>query len=208
MKEMGRMVRMKLRRMRVKMKLRRRRMVVMMVSEDGEDEGEEDEGEDEVEETRGGGCVEVPYGPSSMVQQDDGPGIQNFWDLRGVFSTTPLQWRRKESFRRDPDMKWENDPVSEGNQALNFTVKETVCPAEEDFSTDRCDFKEDGMVRQCTGYYFLEERPPVAVLTCHTVGGTVKEEEEEKKEKKKDQPKRIKRFVGSFQLVVGVSFRF
>lgn len=37
------------------------------------------------------------------------------------------------------------DPVSEGNQALNFTVKETVCPAEEDFSADRCDFKEDGV---------------------------------------------------------------
>ncbi|XP_029142808.1 cathelicidin-related peptide Oh-Cath-like [Protobothrops mucrosquamatus] len=108
-----------------------------------------------------------------------------------------------------PQPEW--DPVSEGNQALNFTVKETVCPAEEGFSMDRCDFKEDGMVRQCTGYYFLEERPPVAVLTCHTVGGTVKEEEKEEEEeekKKKDQPKRVKRFAGFFQFVVGVSFRF
>ncbi|XP_013917356.1 PREDICTED: cathelicidin-related peptide Oh-Cath-like [Thamnophis sirtalis] len=79
-----------------------------------------------------------------------------------------------------PQPEW--DPYSESYQELNFTIKQTVCPVEEEFSTDECDFKENGLVRQCTGYYFLEERPPVAVLTCDTVGGTAEEEEKEKKE--------------------------
>uniref|UniRef100_A0A670ZL26 Vipericidin n=1 Tax=Pseudonaja textilis TaxID=8673 RepID=A0A670ZL26_PSETE len=134
------------------------------------------------------------------------------------------------------------DPYSESNQELNFTIKETVCPAEEEFSMEECDFKENGvrdrypaggvinptlepfretegrpipppwgsercspwdqflilttlfsppqLVRQCTGYFFLEERPPVAVLTCDTVVGTAKEEEKEEEEEEEEKVRR------------------
>ncbi|XP_070812651.1 cathelicidin-related peptide Oh-Cath-like [Pituophis catenifer annectens] len=129
-----------------------------------------------------------------------------------------------------PQPEW--DPYSESNQELNFTIKQTVCPVEEEFSMEECDFKENGLVRQCTGYYFLEERPPVAVLTCDAVEGSAKEEEKEEekkkeeKEKKKDscwdRPKRVKRFKNFFKkirdgihdffqnnrFVIGVNFRF
>uniref|UniRef100_A0A8C5REU4 Vipericidin n=1 Tax=Laticauda laticaudata TaxID=8630 RepID=A0A8C5REU4_LATLA len=118
-----------------------------------------------------------------------------------------------------PQPEW--DPYSESDQELNFTIKETVCPVEEEFSMDECDFKENGLVRQCTGYYFLEERPPVAVLTCDTVVGTAKEEEKGEEEEK-DPPKRVKRFKDFFHrirngvrdffrnnhFVFGVNFRF
>ncbi|XP_070585924.1 cathelicidin-related peptide Oh-Cath-like [Erythrolamprus reginae] len=96
-----------------------------------------------------------------------------------------------------PQPEW--DPYSEGNQELNFTIQQTVCTAEEEFSMDECDFKENGLLRQCMGYYFLQERPPVAVLTCDTVAGAVKEEEEEGK--RKDPLKRVKRFKNFFHQV-------
>ncbi|XP_034262044.2 cathelicidin-related peptide Oh-Cath-like [Pantherophis guttatus] len=68
-----------------------------------------------------------------------------------------------------PQPDW--DPNSEGTQMLKFTIKETVCPAEEEGSLDKCDFKEDGVVRECTATYFLGENPPMAVLDCKAVGG-------------------------------------
>uniref|UniRef100_A0A8C6XU16 Vipericidin n=1 Tax=Naja naja TaxID=35670 RepID=A0A8C6XU16_NAJNA len=37
------------------------------------------------------------------------------------------------------------DTNSKGTQELNFTIKETVCPAKEEASLDKCDFKEGGV---------------------------------------------------------------
>ncbi|KAG8148194.1 hypothetical protein E2320_022597 [Naja naja] len=40
------------------------------------------------------------------------------------------------------------DTNSKGTQELNFTIKETVCPAKEEASLDKCDFKEGGVSGQ------------------------------------------------------------
>ncbi|KAM6449247.1 cathelicidin-related peptide Oh-Cath-like isoform 2-T2 [Liasis olivaceus] len=117
-----------------------------------------------------------------------------------------------------PQPEW--DPTSESTQELNFTIKETVCLVQEERAEDECDFKEDGLVKECSGYYFLNERPPVAVLTCEMVGGKEEETEEEKEEK--EQPKRVKRFENFFRelekkfreffrvyrITIGTTFRF
>ncbi|KAG8148197.1 putative Cathelicidin-related peptide Oh-Cath protein, partial [Naja naja] len=86
-----------------------------------------------------------------------------------------------------PQPEW--DPSSESNQVLNFTMKETVCPVEDLRSLEQCDFQEDGVVKQCRGYYFFEERPPVIVIMCVTMAGLEEEKragQEEKKEEGKE----------------------
>nr|U5KJJ0.1 RecName: Full=Cathelicidin-related peptide isoform 3; AltName: Full=Cathelicidin-related antimicrobial peptide; Short=CRAMP; AltName: Full=Vipericidin; Flags: Precursor [Crotalus durissus cascavella]U5KJM4.1 RecName: Full=Crotalicidin; Short=Ctn; AltName: Full=Cathelicidin-related antimicrobial peptide; Short=CRAMP; AltName: Full=Vipericidin; Flags: Precursor [Crotalus durissus terrificus]AGS36138.1 cathelicidin-like peptide precursor [Crotalus durissus terrificus]AGS36139.1 cathelicidin-like len=115
-----------------------------------------------------------------------------------------------------PQPEW--DPSSEGSQQLNFTLKETACQVEEERSLEECGFQEDGVVLECTGYYFFGETPPVVVLSCVPVGGVEEEEEEEEEEQKaeaendeevekekgdeeKDQPKRVKRFKKFFKKV-------
>nr|B6S2X2.1 RecName: Full=Cathelicidin-related peptide Oh-Cath; AltName: Full=Cathelicidin-related antimicrobial peptide; Short=Oh_CRAMP; AltName: Full=Vipericidin; Flags: Precursor [Ophiophagus hannah]ACF21002.1 cathelicidin-related protein precursor [Ophiophagus hannah] len=108
-----------------------------------------------------------------------------------------------------PPPEW--DPLSESNQELNFTIKETVCLVAEERSLEECDFQEDGAIMGCTGYYFFGESPPVLVLTCKPVGeeeeqkqeeGNEEEKEvekEEKEEDEKDQPRRVKRFKKFFK---------
>ncbi|KAL7977810.1 hypothetical protein Chor_010762 [Crotalus horridus] len=96
-----------------------------------------------------------------------------------------------------PQPEW--DPNSEGTQELKFTIKETVCPVEEGRALEECDFKEDGVsderqaglgglvVRECTGNYFLGEKPPLAFVTCDAVEGIEEEEEVEEEKEKKDE---------------------
>nr|AKJ54480.1 cathelicidin precursor [Hydrophis cyanocinctus] len=104
-----------------------------------------------------------------------------------------------------PPPKW--DPLSESNQELNFTIKETVCPVAEERSLEECGFQEDGAVMGCTGYFFFGESPPVLVLTCEPLVEEEQqkqeegneEEKEEKEEDEKDQPRRVKRFRKFFK---------
>ncbi|XP_013912465.1 PREDICTED: cathelicidin-related peptide Oh-Cath-like [Thamnophis sirtalis] len=81
------------------------------------------------------------------------------------------------------------DPISDSHEELNFTIKETMCLLEDVVFFDECDFKEDGVIRQCTGYYYFDERPPVVVLTCVVVAGMEEEKGEEvgKKEEEKQE---------------------
>ncbi|XP_013928483.1 PREDICTED: cathelicidin-related peptide Oh-Cath-like [Thamnophis sirtalis] len=91
-----------------------------------------------------------------------------------------------------PQPDW--DPNFEGTQELKFTIKETVCRAEEEGSLDKCDFKEDGVVRDCTATYFLGEKTPVAFLDCKAVGETEEEEEEvEEKEEGTEEEESVER---------------
>ncbi|XP_026580595.1 cathelicidin-related peptide Pt_CRAMP2 [Pseudonaja textilis] len=101
-----------------------------------------------------------------------------------------------------PPPKW--GPLSESNQELNLTIKETVCLVAEERSLEECDFQDDGAVMGCTGYFFFGESPPVLVLTCEPLGedeeqNQEEEEEEEKEEDEKDQPRRVKRFKKFFR---------
>ncbi|KAG8148193.1 putative Cathelicidin-related peptide lachesicidin protein, partial [Naja naja] len=130
--------------------------------------------------------------------------MQNIWRLLGFFSAAPFTWLHQDSFRPQPQMGegagrgpfkvtpllghvFFQDPNSKGTQELNFTIKETVCPAKEEASLDKCDFKEGGVVRECTATYFLGEKTPVAVLDCIAVEGVQKEEKEVKEKKNQEE---------------------
>ncbi|XP_039224747.1 cathelicidin-related peptide Oh-Cath-like [Crotalus tigris] len=95
-----------------------------------------------------------------------------------------------------PQPEW--DPNSEGTQELKFTIKETVCPAGKEHFSDECNFKEDGVVRECTATYFLQEKPPLAFVSCDAVEGIEEEEEEEEEE---DQPERFKKLKKLFKKI-------
>ncbi|XP_033021924.1 uncharacterized protein LOC117056019 [Lacerta agilis] len=77
-----------------------------------------------------------------------------------------------------PQPNW--DASSESAQELNFTIQETECLAEEERPVEECSFRDGGVVKECSSFYFLVENPPVAVVTCEAV-----EDEPE--------PKRVKR---------------
>ncbi|XP_053215354.1 uncharacterized protein LOC128398372 [Podarcis raffonei] len=77
-----------------------------------------------------------------------------------------------------PQPNW--DASSESPQELNFTIQETECLAEEERPMKECSFRDGGVVKECSGFYFLAENPPVAIVTCEAV-----EDEPE--------PKRVKR---------------
>ncbi|XP_071588780.1 cathelicidin-1-like [Heliangelus exortis] len=77
----------------------------------------------------------LPY-PQALAQALDafnrGPGVQNLFRL---LSAHP---------EPTPDV-----PLS-SLQLLNFTLMETLCPAHGAFRPDTCDFKDDGIVKDCT----------------------------------------------------------
>uniref|UniRef100_A0A8C3HPA6 Uncharacterized protein n=1 Tax=Chrysemys picta bellii TaxID=8478 RepID=A0A8C3HPA6_CHRPI len=52
---------------------------------------------------------------------------------------------------------------------LEFTVKETECPVSENLLLDQCDFRDNGVVRNCSGTVSTERRAPWVLLTCHPV---------------------------------------
>uniref|UniRef100_A0A8C6XTM2 Vipericidin n=1 Tax=Naja naja TaxID=35670 RepID=A0A8C6XTM2_NAJNA len=61
------------------------------------------------------------------------------------------------------------DTNSKGTQELNFTIKETVCPAKEEASLDKCDFKEGGeiLLQLLRG---SAESPPKAQMPLSVLG--------------------------------------
>nr|XP_028606413.1 cathelicidin-related peptide Oh-Cath-like [Podarcis muralis] len=65
-----------------------------------------------------------------------------------------------------PQPDW--DPRSEEPQDLEFTVKETTCSAAELLTAADCDFKEDGVVKECSGTFSIQLQTPVQ-LNCDPV---------------------------------------
>ncbi|NXC47016.1 CTHL3 protein, partial [Penelope pileata] len=49
---------------------------------------------------------------------------------------------------------------------LNFTVMETRCPAHGDAQLDGCEFKEDGLIKDCAAPVVLQGGRPVLDVTC------------------------------------------
>ncbi|XP_067325623.1 lutzicidin-like [Anolis sagrei] len=92
-----------------------------------------------------------------------------------------------------PLPKWDANSVNA--QRLNFTLKEADCQVkkkspkleeedEEEEEEEECTFKDNGLVKTCFGYCFLNEEPPAAVLVCSITN----------EEKTMERPKRVKRF--------------
>ncbi|CAM4598268.1 unnamed protein product [Lepidochelys kempii] len=58
------------------------------------------------------------------------------------------------------------DVSSKTIQSLKFTVKETVCPVSEKCDINQCEFKEDGLVKDCSGIFSTEKDPPSVIIKC------------------------------------------
>nr|UXN85429.1 cathelicidin 1 [Alligator mississippiensis] len=69
--------------------------------------------------------------------------------------------------RADPQPAW--DMTSKPRQELQFVVRETVCPRAQDPPASECDFKDNGLVRNCTGLFSMERESPTVIITCDTV---------------------------------------
>ncbi|KAM9163516.1 cathelicidin-2-like [Pangshura tecta] len=74
---------------------------------------------------------------------------------------TTLAYRLLEA---EPQPDW--DASSKTIQSLTFTVKETVCPVSENRDPNQCEFKEDGLVKDCSGFFSTEQDPPSIITKC------------------------------------------
>ncbi|XP_053874971.1 uncharacterized protein LOC128832002 [Malaclemys terrapin pileata] len=64
----------------------------------------------------------------------------------------------------EPQPDW--DMSSKTIQPLKFTVQETVCPVSEQRDFNQCEFKEDGLVKDCSGFFSTEQDPPSVIIKC------------------------------------------
>ncbi|XP_030405147.1 cathelicidin-2-like [Gopherus evgoodei] len=74
---------------------------------------------------------------------------------------TTLAYRLLEA---EPQPDW--DVSSKTIQSLKFTVKETVCPVSGNRDPNQCEFKEDGLVKDCSGFFSTEQDPPSIIIKC------------------------------------------
>ncbi|KAJ6655080.1 hypothetical protein lerEdw1_005984 [Lerista edwardsae] len=58
------------------------------------------------------------------------------------------------------------DPSAKTTQALKFSIKETTCPSSEKIDASKCDYKPEGVDRDCSGFYSTEQSPPRIVVQC------------------------------------------
>ncbi|XP_039382276.1 cathelicidin-3-like [Mauremys reevesii] len=49
---------------------------------------------------------------------------------------------------------------------LNFTIMETTCLASDKAAVEQCAFRENGLVRDCSGHVSTQETCPVVAITC------------------------------------------
>ncbi|XP_053873635.1 uncharacterized protein LOC128831349 [Malaclemys terrapin pileata] len=74
---------------------------------------------------------------------------------------TTLAYRLLEA---EPQPDW--DVSSKTIQPVTFTVKETVCLVSEKRNPNQCEFKEDGLVKDCSGFFSTEQDPPSVIIKC------------------------------------------
>ncbi|XP_028018983.2 cathelicidin-6-like [Balaenoptera acutorostrata] len=67
----------------------------------------------------------------------------------------------------DPPPKADEDPDTP--KPVSFTVKETVCPRTSQQLPEQCDFKENGLVKQCVGTVTLDQVKGQMNITCDEV---------------------------------------
>ncbi|XP_036595375.1 cathelicidin-1-like [Trichosurus vulpecula] len=77
---------------------------------------------------------------------------ENAFRLLQIYSTSPNQGPHEQTLKR-----------------MNFTLKETVCPMTEELLLDQCDFKTDGLVKECQGLVSNEQGIAAIILTCDPV---------------------------------------
>ncbi|XP_057411077.1 antibacterial protein PR-39-like [Balaenoptera acutorostrata] len=67
----------------------------------------------------------------------------------------------------DPPPTADGDPDTP--KPVSFTVKETVCPSTTQQPPEQCDFKENGLVKQCVGTVTLDQSKDQSDINCNEV---------------------------------------
>ncbi|KAJ7322063.1 hypothetical protein JRQ81_018350 [Phrynocephalus forsythii] len=58
----------------------------------------------------------------------------------------------------EPQPNWK--PSAETAQLFKFSIKETICCSFENPGASRCNFKKDGVIKDCSGSYTFRKNPP------------------------------------------------
>ncbi|XP_077160290.1 uncharacterized protein LOC143820852 [Paroedura picta] len=85
-----------------------------------------------------------------------------------LYNQEPEVERTFRLLKARPPAEW--DPSLQSLQELEFTVRETTCPPSKKLNSDTCDFKDDGVLKECYGTIFSEQGAPVIQNLCETVG--------------------------------------
>ncbi|XP_038611382.1 lutzicidin-like [Tachyglossus aculeatus] len=104
-----------------------------------------------------------------------GPGLSHTEALAIAIANYNQDSAEENVFRllsAEPQPEWDADLGTP--QVLNFTIQETVCPKAESPSPEQCDFKADGLVKDCLGSVSTGEGPPAVVVTCEPKDGTIR----------------------------------
>ncbi|XP_013365671.1 PREDICTED: cathelin-like [Chinchilla lanigera] len=64
------------------------------------------------------------------------------------------------------DSRPPGDEAPESPKPVSFTVKETVCPKGTQLRLEQCDFKEDGLVKRCSGTVTLDPASSASDVSC------------------------------------------
>ncbi|KAL8164662.1 UNVERIFIED_CONTAM: hypothetical protein K2H54_001365 [Gekko kuhli] len=64
----------------------------------------------------------------------------------------------------EPQPDW--DPSAQTVQSLKFTIRETGCRADENPDVSQCAEKEDGIDRDCSGFYSADQNQPMIIVQC------------------------------------------
>ncbi|TEA23981.1 hypothetical protein DBR06_SOUSAS21910062, partial [Sousa chinensis] len=75
----------------------------------------------------------------------------------------------KAASQEDPGEGADEDPDTP--KPVSFMVKETVCPRMTQQPPEQCDFKENGLVKQCVGTVTLDQDRGNFDITCNKVSG-------------------------------------
>uniref|UniRef100_A0A8C6BIH0 Uncharacterized protein n=1 Tax=Monodon monoceros TaxID=40151 RepID=A0A8C6BIH0_MONMO len=84
------------------------------------------------------------------------------------------QRRKHELEPSHPTLILEQDENLDTPKPVSFTVKETVCPRTTQQPPEQCDFKENGLVKECVGTVTLAQIKDNFDITCtvpQSVGG-------------------------------------
>ncbi|XP_054847725.1 cathelicidin-2-like [Eublepharis macularius] len=87
--------------------------------------------------------------------------------LASAVSTYNQELGQENAFRlleAEPLPDW--DPSAKTIQSLKFSIKETVCSTAENLDVSQCDYKDDGVDRDCSGFYSAEQDPPLIIVQC------------------------------------------
>ncbi|XP_074053833.1 cathelicidin-2-like [Macrotis lagotis] len=92
-------------------------------------------------------------------------------------------------------------PQEQTLKHLSFTLKETMCPVMEELPLDQCDFKSDGLVKECQGSISNEQDIAAIILTCDPVASAPSRSRRASVPRRKKGPKKDGYKPGGYSLI-------